>query len=142
MLKQSSVRNHQRSRRLINLKRSLQICVMLVIFMWFLYQFKRAHNNEDRNKQKSENGEVEYHHQLMKMGRKDLIEQGSDFGKRDDIIAELNLEEEEEEEEGRSVVEKQEANYDKEEEIESDDDKEANEENNQFQDLIDEDDKD
>ena len=72
MLRQTSSRN-QRSKG-FKVRYALQICLLLVLFLWLLYQVKHSHDKrkafEEKNKEVS-NSEEE-RHEFLKFGRKDL----------------------------------------------------------------------
>lgn len=123
MLKPAGSRN-QRSKSL-KVKHALQICLLLAICIWLLYQVKQSCNkSKSVSTQVSENEENEL--PMLKLGRKDIKPQ---------LFEEVDLEDEES---------KAKETVDGDEEIE-DGEKDKNEdegEHQQLQDIIDEDDKD
>ncbi|CAA2963758.1 Hypothetical predicted protein [Olea europaea subsp. europaea] len=123
MLKPAGSRN-QRSKSL-KVKHALQICLLLAICIWLLYQVKQSCNkSKSVSTQASENEENEL--PMLKLGRKDIKPQ---------LFEEVDLEDEES---------KAKETVDGDEEIE-DGEKDKNEdegEHQQLQDIIDEDDKD
>ncbi|CAI9777213.1 unnamed protein product [Fraxinus pennsylvanica] len=124
MLKPAGSRN-QRSKSL-KVKHALQICLLLAICIWLLYQVKQSYKKKSKSvsTQASENEENAL--QMLKLGRKDIKPQ---------LLEEVDLEDEES---------KEKETVDGDEDIE-DIEKDKNEDDGepqQLQDLIDEDDKD
>ncbi|RZC81047.1 hypothetical protein C5167_043621 [Papaver somniferum] len=74
MFKQSPSRN-QRSKGGFKVKHALQIGVLLAVCIWLLYQVKHSHDKkkafDESNAQVSE--KLESDHELIRLGRKDLI---------------------------------------------------------------------
>ncbi|KAL2505579.1 hypothetical protein Adt_21200 [Abeliophyllum distichum] len=129
MLKPSSSRN-QRSKSL-KVKHALQICLLLAICLWFLYQVKQSYNMKSKLEEKSISTQVSGNREnvlpMLKLGRKDIKPQLLD--------EEVDLEDEES---------KDKETIDGDEEIEEGEKDKIEEEGEpqQLQDLIDEDDKD
>ncbi|KAL2529341.1 hypothetical protein Fot_21942 [Forsythia ovata] len=128
MLKPSGSRN-QRSKSL-KVKHALQICLLLAICIWLLYQVKQSYNMKSKLEEKSVSTQVSGNGEsvlpILKLGRKDIKPQLLD--------EELDLEDEES---------KDKETVDGDEEIEEGEkDKTEEGEPQQLQDLIDEDDKD
>ncbi|KAL2529368.1 hypothetical protein Fot_21969 [Forsythia ovata] len=129
MLKPSGSRN-QRSKSL-KVKHALQICLLLAICIWLLYQVKQSYNMKSKLEEKSVSTQVSGNGEsvlpILKLGRKDIKPQLLD--------EELDLEDEES---------KDKETVDGDEEIEEGEKDKTEEEGEpqQLQDLIDEDDKD
>ncbi|XP_059635803.1 uncharacterized protein LOC132277984 [Cornus florida] len=125
MLKQSPSRN-QRSKGL-KVKHALQVCVLLAICIWLLYQVKHSHHKKLALEESS--GQNRQGHGILKLGRKDLNPQ---------VEGELGAEDEESkgdeiEDEGRGGGD---------DEIDGlDQDKAEEDDTELLEDLIDEDDK-
>ncbi|XP_059313868.1 uncharacterized protein LOC132064780 [Lycium ferocissimum] len=119
MYKQSPGRNH-RSKG-IKVKNVLQICLLLAICFWLIYQVKHSHDkkkefDEDDTKTPIETGSSNEH---LKLGRKDLLPriEGSD------TVSEKHREEPEDE-----TLEEEEGNKPEEEDLEENNTKEKNDE--------------
>ncbi|XP_068656451.1 uncharacterized protein [Aristolochia californica] len=76
MLRQASGRN-QRSKSL-NVKHVVQICLLLAVCFWLLYQVKHSHDKKkafDENNAKFSE-DLQHKQEILKFGRKDLNERG------------------------------------------------------------------
>ncbi|XP_068655003.1 uncharacterized protein [Aristolochia californica] len=76
MFRQASSRN-QRSKGL-KVKHAVQICLLLAVCFWLLYQVKHSHDKkkafDENNAKNSEN--LQHRQEILKFGRKDLNERG------------------------------------------------------------------
>ncbi|PIN05742.1 hypothetical protein CDL12_19060 [Handroanthus impetiginosus] len=90
MLKPSGSSRIQRSKTL-KVKHALQICVILTICIWFLYQVKKSHNKKAALEERPAGGETKY--QIVTMGRKDLKPRMEEFENQGDEEVELEDEE-------------------------------------------------
>ncbi|KAK6805566.1 hypothetical protein RDI58_003351 [Solanum bulbocastanum] len=119
MYKQSPSRNH-RSKG-VKVKNVLQICLLLAVCFWLIYQVKHSHDkkkefDEDDAKSSIKTGSI---NELMKLGRKDLPQiEGLD------TVDEKHREEPEDE----IVEEEEEGNKPEEEDLEENNTKEKNDE--------------
>lgn len=119
MYKQSPGRNH-RSKG-IKVKNVLQICLLLAVCFWLIYQVKHSH---DKKKEFGEDDtkssiKTESINELVKLGRKDLLPRIEGL----DTVNEKHREEPEDE-----TVEEEEGNKPEEEDLEENNTKEKNDE--------------
>ncbi|KAF8377693.1 hypothetical protein HHK36_031077 [Tetracentron sinense] len=108
MLRQSPSRN-QRSKG-IKVKHVLQICVLLAICIWLLYQIKHSHDKKaalDASTEKISE-KVQNDHEILKFGRKDLHPRLVETANENEIHEGEGTEEEEEEEEEENNQEEEE----------------------------------
>ncbi|KAA8528421.1 hypothetical protein F0562_035776 [Nyssa sinensis] len=144
MLKQSPSRN-QRSKG-FKVKHPLQICLLLAIAIWLLYQVKHSHDKKVALESSGQSSEkVQHGHEISKLGRKDLNprtkEAAAENLKHGD--EEEELEQEDEDEESKSEENEDEGRGVGDDEIDGQDQEKAEEEEpEQLEDLIDEEDKD
>ena len=152
MLRQSPSRN-QRSKG-FKLKSVLQICVLLVICIWLLYQVKHFRNsmaNKESTKETSE--KVRSGHEIMRLGRKGLHPEVKEKFPENEIHGEgkevPEEEEEEEEEESRAEGNGDDARGAADDDMDGRDqdrleeeEEEEEEESDQAEDFVDDDDKD
>ncbi|XP_055816003.1 uncharacterized protein LOC129885666 isoform X2 [Solanum dulcamara] len=119
MYKQSPSRNH-RSKG-VKVKNVLQICLLLAVCFWLIYQVKHSHDkkkefDEDDAKSSIKTESSNVH---MKLGRKDLLPRIEKL----DAVKEKHREEPEDE-----IVEEEEGNKPEEEDLEENNNKEKNDE--------------
>ncbi|URD96876.1 hypothetical protein MUK42_31121 [Musa troglodytarum] len=89
MLRQVSSRNH-RAKGGFKAKNALQICMLVVVCVWLLYQMKRSH---DRRKVSEERfGADEARSQIASFGRKDLLPRTVEADSVSDTRAKQDLE--------------------------------------------------
>uniref|UniRef100_A0A5B7B8D2 Putative midasin-like n=1 Tax=Davidia involucrata TaxID=16924 RepID=A0A5B7B8D2_DAVIN len=142
MLKQSPSRN-QRSKG-FKVKHALQICLLLAIGVWLLYQVKHSYYKKVALEESSGKNQekVQHEHEILKLGRKNLnplVEEATAENlKRGDEEEELEQEDEESkpeenEDEGRGVGDDETDGQEQ--------DRSEEEEPEQLEDLIDEEDK-
>ncbi|KAA8538246.1 hypothetical protein F0562_027931 [Nyssa sinensis] len=109
MLKQSPSRN-QRSKG-FKAKHALQICLLLAIATWLLYQVKQSYYKVALEESSGKIPEKEHGHEILKLGRKDLnprVEEATAENLKHGAEEEMELEDEErkpkeDEDEGREV---------------------------------------
>lgn len=139
MLKQSPSRN-LRSKGNFKVKDALQICVLLVICIWLLYQAKQTYNKKVSDLENSINKipkEAHTGHELLKLGRKDINP------RLGELAAEFEKHEHEDDQEqgGDESIPKENDKGKGDDEIDGGDQEKAEEEETeQLDELIDEDD--
>eukprot|EP00262_Sarcandra_glabra_P008044 TRINITY_DN2120_c0_g1_i1.p1 TRINITY_DN2120_c0_g1~~TRINITY_DN2120_c0_g1_i1.p1 ORF type:complete len:432 (-),score=124.68 TRINITY_DN2120_c0_g1_i1:130-1425(-) len=162
MLRQASSRNH-RSKG-FKVKHALQLCLLLAVCVWLLYQVKHSHDKKkafDESHAKALS-EVENSSQILKLGRKDLNDDGlimvsekekpieeegmeevEDEGRQEDNeVEDDNKQEDNEAEEGGKQEEvEDEGRGDGDDEIDEHDQDRSEEEAEQGEDFVDEVDK-
>ncbi|XP_010248267.1 PREDICTED: midasin-like [Nelumbo nucifera] len=150
MFRQSPSRN-QRSKG-FKVKHALQICLLLGVCIWLLYQVKHSHDKkkafDESTARISEN--VEIGHGILKLGRKDLnphlerpgfeIQHGNEEASEEENKPEE--EEEEEEDENKPEETEDEGRGGGDDEIDEHDQEKAEEEAERGEDFIDEEEKD
>ncbi|KAF4371297.1 hypothetical protein F8388_023457 [Cannabis sativa] len=141
MLKQSPSKNHRSKGFKVKLH-ILQVCLLLAICFWLLYQVKHSHDKNKAYVDSSSMISAKMHNgvELIKLGRRDLhpeVDTQNEVGKEEendlkDDLEEIKLEEENDNEEGRS----------EDDEIDGHDQERVEEEEpEEVEDLIDEDDR-